>query len=83
VSVIRYRGRSGLLYGWDLGVLPAALLDTSTSAAGVPVQQGTWNGETVVRTNSDGSVARSVKGGPPAGDPFSFTVLPSPWESLV
>jgi hypothetical protein len=80
VATIRYRGRStGFLYGWGTG-LPSVLADPVT---GAPVQLGTWNGESVVLANLDGSVARSTIGGPPAGDPYSFTVVVSPWESLV
>jgi len=58
--------------------LPAAVAD----AFGNPTTlKATYNGETVIPVNRDGSVAQSVIGGPPAGDPYSFTKLPSLWES--
>lgn len=80
MSVITYRGYpSRTLYRFDTKLsLPAALQD----ALGNPLQQGSFNSETVVIANRDGSVARGVPGSPPSGDPYSFTVVPSPWESL-
>lgn len=51
--------------------IPSALIDPSS---GQPVLIGTYNGETVVNANHDGSVARAVATGPPAG----ASVLPQP-----
>lgn len=44
--------------------IPAALISPITQQ---PVQKATFNGETVVIANHDGSVARALATGPPAG----------------
>ena len=71
--------------------IPSALLDVN----GQPVLEGTYNGEIVVNANHDGSVARAVATGPPAGasvtptpggvsgnDIYSAYVLASLWEQV-
>jgi hypothetical protein len=84
------------IYGQGLSgstALPAALAD----AFGNPTTQAaTFNGETVIPANNDGSVAQSVIGGPVAGTPivdcqaylqpidlnlYGFSKIPSLWES--
>jgi hypothetical protein len=69
--------------------IPAALLDPY----GQPLLIGTYNGETLVNSNHDGSVAEAVATGPPVGastiplpygandnDIYSAYVQPSLWE---
>ena len=69
--------------------IPAVLIDPVSQQ---PVLRGTYNGETVVNANHDGSVARAVATGPPAGasvvpqptaatnDIYDSYVLASLWE---
>lgn len=74
----RYRGVvTKVLYSFA-----TPLLDT----AGHPVVGGqysvaTYNGETVVVTNNDGSVARGTAGPvPPGANIYNAYTVPSPWE---
>lgn len=88
--VIVYKGvTTKKRYSFSLGFLPAVLLQPG----GTPVAQGTFNGETLIMANTDGSVARGAATGPPAGaatvatgvpgavDIYSAYVAPSAWES--
>lgn len=59
--------------------VPEVLTDDN----GQPVQQGTWNGETVIIANNDGSVARGLPGPPIPSDPYSPTAIFSYWEAAV
>lgn len=77
------------LYQFMSSAVPAVLL----SSTGGFVSKGTFNGETVILANSDGSVQRGVAAGPPAGastipagksggvDIYSSYTTPSLWES--
>ena len=74
------------LYQFDLSVVPAALMDIF----GNLLAEASYNGETVIQANVDGSVARGVATGPPADasttDPgqresiWAAYVAPSLWE---
>jgi hypothetical protein len=102
VPVACFKGvQSGFVYRFIYGqgltgntALPAAVAD----AFGNPTTKlATWNGETVVPANNDGSVAQSLIGGPaPTGAPivdcqaynqpidlglYDFSKLPSLWET--
>ena len=73
-----------------LGFIPAALLNVY----GQPVAKGTYNSETLIQANHDGSVAEPLATGPPAGasvipqasskvnDIYCAYVAPSLWTQL-
>jgi hypothetical protein len=63
------------LYSFMQLAIPPALIDPQSSQ---PVLVGTYNGETVVNANHDGSVARAVATGPPPG----ASVLPQPTTAV-
>ncbi len=72
-----YRGiTTKKLYRFYNQTIPAALI-----VGGALLEKGTYNGETVILANQDGSVRRGVAGAPVPGDPYSPTAVPSPWES--
>jgi len=76
------------VYRWMTSTIPPALLD----AYGQPLQEATYNGETLIACNTDTSVALPVATGPPAGastvplpygsgdnDVYSAYTTSSPW----
>ncbi len=62
-------------YEFMQAIIPAALIDPTS---GQPALKGTFNGETVVNANHDGSVACAVATGPPPG----ASVLPQPTTAV-
>lgn len=86
-----YRGYpSKRRYEFFQQTIPAELL----GPYGQPLLEGTFNGETLVNANHDGSVARSVASGPPVGASpvpeapggpesiYDAYIAPSLWEQL-
>jgi hypothetical protein len=75
------------IYRYMTSTIPPALLDPY----GNPLAEATYNGETVIAANTDGSIALPVATGPPAGssvvplpygqgnDIYSAYVQQSPW----
>ena len=58
-----------------------ALTDANGNAVvGGAYSVATYNGETVVYANNDGSVARGTAGPNPPGQIYQITTVPSPWE---
>lgn len=53
-----------------------------TDSQGNILEQTTYNSETVVLCNDDGSVRRGTAGPPVPNDPYSPTWTPAPWEKL-
>lgn len=51
-------------YEFTQQTIPAALISPISQQ---PLQKATYNGETIVMANHDGSVARAVATGPPQG----------------
>ena len=62
---------SGRRYEWMQLAIPSALLDVNSQ----PVLEGTFNGETLINANHDGSVALAVATGPP----FGASAIPTPY----
>jgi hypothetical protein len=76
-----WKGRTtGARYEFQTGFIPAGLLDQN----GNP-QSADYNGELAIVANPDGSVAPSVKTGPPADATglaiYDAYVAFSPWDS--
>lgn len=74
-----YRGKTTLrLYTWMQQTIPSALLNIY----GQPVQSAPFNGEQLVLTNHDGSVALPLATGPPPGAVTTQPATPSELNSI-
>jgi hypothetical protein len=74
-----YKGVTTLRrYEWMSQALPSALLNVY----GQPVIQGTYNGETVIEANHDGSVMMPQATGPPVGAVTYQPATPSELNSI-
>ena len=72
MGAISWRGvTTKRLYRFMTATIPASLIN----AYGQPVGMGTYNGETLIETNTDGSVRLPVATGPPVG----ASVVPLPY----
>ena len=65
-------------YEFIQATVPSVLLNVY----GQPVQQGTFNGETVIATNHDGSVLMPQATGPPPGAVTTQPATPSELNSV-
>jgi len=80
MATYTWKGRAtGLLYQYERSMIPAALLDEF----GTPLEEATLGGETLVFANTDGSVRRPTRTGPPlpTDDPYDVYLSDTPWDT--